>query len=108
MKNLECVSVAGVNGTPSQFIFCSAKYTVAVRRQGLEREADFDRTSGGARVMGEARSCWKPILVDVRLLYRSSIVAMVDISTIGLLVIVFGWCRSYVLVNNRVYKIRLQ
>lgn len=28
MKNLECVSVAGVNGTPSQFIFCSAKYTV--------------------------------------------------------------------------------
>ena len=45
---------------------------------------------------------------DVRLLYRSSIVAMVDISTIGLLVIVFGWCRSYVLVNNRVYKIRLQ
>ena len=80
----------------------------AVRRQGLEREADFDRTSGGARVMGEARSCWKPILVDVRLLYRSSIVAMVDISTIGLLVIVFGWCRSYVLVNNRVYKIRIQ
>ena len=80
----------------------------AVRRQGLEREADFDRTSGGARVMGEARSCWKPILVDVRLLYRSSIVAMVDISTIGLLVIVFGWCRSYVLVNRKVYKKRLQ
>ena len=25
MKNLECVSVAGVNGTPSQFIFCSGK-----------------------------------------------------------------------------------
>ncbi len=81
---------------------------LAVRRQGLEREADFDRTSGGARVMGEARSCWKPILVDVRLLYRSSIVAMVDISTIGLLVIVFGWCRSYVLVNKKVYKKRLQ
>ena len=80
----------------------------AVRRQGLEREADFDRTSGGARVMGEARSCWKPRLVDVRLLYRSSIVAMVDISTIGLLVIVFGWCRSYVLVNRKVYKKRLQ
>lgn len=80
----------------------------AIRRQGLEREAGFDRTSGGARVMGEARSGWKHILVDVRLLYRSSIVAMVDISTIGLLVIVFGWCRSYVLVNHRVYKIRLQ
>lgn len=80
----------------------------AVRRQGLEREADFDRTSGGARVMGEARSCWKPILVDVRSLYRSLIVAMADISTIGLLVIVFGWCRSYVLVNKKVYKKRLQ
>ena len=80
----------------------------AVRRQGLEQEADFDRTSGGTRVMGEARSCWKPILVDVRLLYRSLIVAMADISTIGLLVIVFGWCRSYVLVNRKVYKKRLQ
>lgn len=74
----------------------------------MEWEADFDRTSGGTRVMGEAYSCWKPILVDVRLLYRSSIVAMVDISTIGLLVIVFGWCRSYVLVNRKVYKKRLQ
>ena len=35
----------------------------AIRRQGLEREAGFDRTSGGARVMGEARSGWKHILV---------------------------------------------